>query len=581
MADGPTKTDIQTIFKRLRSIPTNKQCFDCGSNNPTWASVTYGVFLCIDCSAVHRSLGVHVTFIRSTQLDTNWTWLQLRAMQVGGNANAGSFFRQHGCTTHDAQQKYHSRAARMYKDKLHALATQAMRLHGTKRLLETKIGQDGKLPSIRQTADVKLHIESHHDPQSPEAKEIDFFAEHSDVQREEEERPNMPVTESQKLTQPISIENGSLNKKEAEPLGEGDGPNVEHALSMSPTEALAKAEPRKALIGAKKAPAKKGKGGFGAQKVKTDFKEIESRAEQRDKDRESMAANMAIQEAKTKEEQEKQLASMRLAYQDMSMERKKQEEKLKTSDPKKAEQMERLGMGYGGSRGISHSAMTDMQTIEQEGVDNNRFNADKYERRSNKNSFFEDELESYSGGFSSGPPKYDSPFGTSERSRKNDDFSSGWGSSNSGGGWGMDRFESKQDSFSETSRQDDSNAEEENEDDGPARTRKTYDNTPSSGTDAQKKFGNAKAISSDQFFGKNDMDFETRQNLNKYEGSSSISSDDLFGTGNKSRKSGSSGGYYGSGPDFQDVKDSVKQGVSKVAGRLSNIASGVMSSLQD
>ncbi|XP_060601717.1 ADP-ribosylation factor GTPase-activating protein 2-like isoform X7 [Ruditapes philippinarum] len=545
MADGPTKTDIQTIFKRLRSIPTNKQCFDCGSNNPTWASVTYGVFLCIDCSAVHRSLGVHVTFIRSTQLDTNWTWLQLRAMQVGGNSNAMSFFRQHGCTTNDAQQKYHSRAARMYKDKLHSLATQAMRLHGS-----------------------KLHIESHHDPQSPETKEVDFFAEHSDIQREEEPQPNMPVTEGQKLTQPISIENGSV-KKEAVSLGEGEGPNVEHALSMSPTEAMAKAEPRKALIGAKKAPAKKGKGGFGAQKVKTDFKEIENRAEQRDKERESMAANMAIQEAKTKEEQEKQMASMRLAYQDMSMERKKQEEKLKTSDPKKAEQMERLGMGYGGSRGISHSAMTDMQTIEQVGVDNNKYNADKYERRSNKNSFFEDEMESYSGGFSSGPPKYDSPFGTSERSRKNDDFSSGWGSSNSGGGWGMDRFETKQDTFSDTSRNDDR----------PARTRKAYDNTESSSTEAQKKFGNAKAISSDQYFGKNDMDFETRQNLNKFEGSSSISSAELFGNGDKSRKSGS--GYYGSGPDFQDVKDSVKQGVSKVAGRLSNIASGVMSSLQD
>lgn len=45
-------------------------------------------------------------------------------------------------------------------------------------------------------------------------------------------------------------------------------------------------------------------------------------------------------------------ASMKLAYQDMSIERKKQEEKLKVSDPKKAAQMERLGMGFGGGRQV-------------------------------------------------------------------------------------------------------------------------------------------------------------------------------------------------------------------------------------
>lgn len=36
-----------------------------------------------------------------------------------------------------------------------------------------------------------------------------------------------------------------------------------------------------------------------------------------------------------------------------------------------------------------------------------------------------------------------------------------------------------------------------------------------------------------------------------------------------------------SGPDLEDVRESVRQGVTKVAGRLSSLASGVMTSFQD
>ncbi|XP_068199868.1 arf-GAP with coiled-coil, ANK repeat and PH domain-containing protein 3 isoform X3 [Antennarius striatus] len=75
----------ETILQRIQCLPGNEQCCDCGQADPRWASINLGVLLCIECSGIHRSLGVHCSKVRSLTLDS-WEPELLKLMCELGNS---------------------------------------------------------------------------------------------------------------------------------------------------------------------------------------------------------------------------------------------------------------------------------------------------------------------------------------------------------------------------------------------------------------------------------------------------------------------------------------------------------------
>ena len=67
------------------------RCADCLARGPTWASVNLGVFVCLNCSGIHRSLGTDLSKVRSTTLDT-WLPEQVAFVQQMGNRRANLFW---------------------------------------------------------------------------------------------------------------------------------------------------------------------------------------------------------------------------------------------------------------------------------------------------------------------------------------------------------------------------------------------------------------------------------------------------------------------------------------------------------
>lgn len=92
-----SKAQNEANAKTLRALvkqPENKTCADCKRNDPRWASWNIGCYLCIRCSGIHRSMGTHISKVKSIDLDI-WTPEQMETIQKWGNHRCNLYWEAH------------------------------------------------------------------------------------------------------------------------------------------------------------------------------------------------------------------------------------------------------------------------------------------------------------------------------------------------------------------------------------------------------------------------------------------------------------------------------------------------------
>ncbi|KAI3384175.1 hypothetical protein SNEBB_008209 [Seison nebaliae] len=88
---APLQLRYQSILSNLLKSDDNKYCVECDGKGPRWASWNLGIFLCMRCAGIHRKLGVHISRVKSVNLDT-WKPQEIAQVQDMGNSRARAVY---------------------------------------------------------------------------------------------------------------------------------------------------------------------------------------------------------------------------------------------------------------------------------------------------------------------------------------------------------------------------------------------------------------------------------------------------------------------------------------------------------
>jgi hypothetical protein len=105
---------VAKIYELIANNPSNNRCADCDQMNPEWTSLGFGIFICLSCAGYHRSMGAHITSVRSLTLD-DWSPEQYEILEHGGNDRFWEYLKNFRSV-----QKYHLPEVLYYTEVLKA-----------------------------------------------------------------------------------------------------------------------------------------------------------------------------------------------------------------------------------------------------------------------------------------------------------------------------------------------------------------------------------------------------------------------------------------------------------------------------